>query len=303
MTQIVPLLWELQAMYGSLDREGFVKTSLPGVRLFWATKPIKRAPLFVEAGIVMIFQGHNIGYLDNRAFRYDSNNYLVLTMPIAFECETHASPDKPLLGLFIDLDKPVLHELVALVGKHRVLPQLETSLGLRAVEPVALDRGMAEAAERLLSCLRSPLDSDVLGPSLVREIIYRALLGQHGYALYALTQDNCHCARIAKALARIHREYTKPLTVESLALEARMSVSAFHRAFKQITGSSPLQYLKKMRLNKAKNLIAHGGIRVGQAAHQVGYESVSQFSREFKRYFKVPPKEASNIQYTYISAI
>jgi len=267
------------------------------VRFFWATEPVPRTPLLYQAGIIIIGQGHKIGYLGDEMFRYDEDNYLVLSVPIPFECETHASLENPLLGIFIDIDVPRLHELVALVGKHLPAGHFDPSSVPRGIEPVALDPDMLDATERLLKCLRSPLDSEALGLSRVNEIVYRVLLGKHGRALYALTQHNTHYTRVAKALVQIHGAYAKPLTVESLAREAGMSVSAFHRAFKQVTGDSPLQYLKKVRLNKAKELIIREGARAGVAANQVGYESASQFSREFKRYFKIAPVEAKSIGY------
>ena len=300
MSRIVPLLSELQKTYGFSEGRGFVNTCLPGVRFFWANEPVPRTPLLYEAGIIIIGQGHKIGYLGDEVFRYDEDNYLVLSVPIPFECETHASLENPLLGIFIDIDVPRLHELVALVGKHLPAGPIDPSSVPRGIEPVALDPDMLDATERLLKCLRSPLDSEVLGRSQVNEIVYRVLLGRHGRALYALTQHNTHYSRVAKALFQIHGAYAKPLTVKALAMEAGMSVSAFHRAFKQVTGDSPIQHLKKVRLNKAKELIIREGARVGVAANQVGYESASQFSREFKRYFKVAPVEAKSIGYAYL---
>lgn len=300
MTQIVPLLSELQNIYSFSDGSGFVETSLPGVRFFWATEPVDRAPMLYEAGIIIIGQGHKIGYLGDEVFRYDENNYLVVSVPLPFECETHASPDNPLLGIFIDVDVSTLHELVALVRKHASPKHFNTSSVSRGVEPVALDGDMLDATERLLRCLRTPLESEALGRSLVNEITYRALLGKHGSALYSLTQHDSHYARIAKVLTSIHQDYMKPLTVEMLAENSNMSVSSFHRTFKQVTGESPLQYLKKIRLTKAKSLIINDGIRAGKAANLVGYESASQFSREFKRYFKVAPTEARESGYAFI---
>lgn len=301
MGKIVPLLGQLRDVYSFAEGMGFVETSLPGVRFFWATEPVARTPLLYEAGIIIIGQGHKIGYLGEELFRYDENNYLIVSVPIPFECETHASLDNPLLGIFIDIDVSALHELVALVGKHLALRRFDLASVSRGIEPVALDPEMLDATERLLKCLRSPLESEALGRPLVNEITYRALLGKHGPVLYALTQHNSHYARVAKVLTRMHRDYGNPLNSEILAEEAGMSVSAFHRAFKQVTGDSPLQYLKKVRLNKAKSLIINEGVRASVAAARVGYESAPQFSREFKRYFKVPPSQARSIGYASIA--
>jgi len=291
----IPFLQKLQTIYGFSGEAGFAKTNLPNVRFFWTAEPLTRTPLIYEAGIVFVIQGCKIGYHNSHMFRYDVNNYMVLTVPIPFECEAHASPDNALVEMFVDIDKSTLHELTALVEKHRPLQEPNKPSARHVIEPIALDVEMAEATKRLLMCLRSPLESEVLGPPLVREVIYRALLGERGKALYELTQHNYHCTRVARALTRIHSDYADPLSVELLAEDARMSVSAFHRAFKQSTADSPLQYLKKIRLNKAKSLIMHEDISVGQAAQQVGYESASQFSREFKRYFQVAPIELRKV--------
>jgi AraC-like DNA-binding protein len=157
---------------------------------------------------------------------------------------------------------------------------------------------MIDATSRLLTCLRDPLDAKVLGSAAVHEIVYRVLRGEKGRVLYNLTQHQTPYAAVARALERIHNEYRESLTVDSLAQENAMSVSSFHRAFKRVTGDSPLQYLKKIRLDKAKGLLVHDKMRVNNVAYEVGYESPSQFSREFKRYFKVPPSEAHTIAYT-----
>ena len=295
-------LQALQEQYGFPAEQGFVTTNIPGVRFFWATRTVERTPLLYSAGIVIIGQGYKIGYLGDRVFRYDPNNYLILGVPLPFECETHATLEEPLLGIFVDIDLGILHELVAIIAADLPALELESNIIPRSVEPVELDSEMRDATERLLQCLISPLDSKALGRSLVREILYRILLGQHGPSLYALTHHHGYYARIAKALDRIHRDFATPLTVEILAEEAHISVSAFHRTFKQVTEDSPLQYLKKVRLNKAKSMIVHEGIPANVAATRVGYESASQFSREFKRYFNVAPSKAGKIGYAQMKS-
>ena len=296
---------QLQALrdyYGFPAEQGFVKTAIPGVRFFWATQAVERTPILYSSGIVIIGQGYKIGYLGDRIFRYDQNNYLILGVPLPFECETYATPEEPLLGIFLDIDLGILHELMAAVAGDIPSFDIGSEAVPRGVEPVELNEEIRDATERLLRCLTSPMDCKALGRSLVREIIYRILQGQHGQSLYALTHHHGYYARITKALDRIHRDYATPLTVEALAEETHISVSAFHRAFKQVTEDSPLQYLKKVRLNKAKSLIVYEGIQASVAASRVGYESASQFSREFKRYFKVLPSKAAEIGYAQIGS-
>lgn len=298
MQPIAELMQALYRLYGMPEDNGVVDTPLPGVRFFWATQPGARCPLLYNAGIIIIGQGHKTGYLGDRVFTYGDGDYLVVGVPMPFECETHASPEKPLLGIFIGIDSAVLHEVVALVSKHnRPMPAEPTAIP-SGIEPVGLEPDMGAASGRLLTCLQSAMDCEALGPGLVKEILYRAVLGGHGCALYALTQHDSVYARVAKALRAIHRSYAMPLSVEDLAKEAGMSVSAFHRAFKQVTSDSPLQYVKKIRLNTAMRLILHDGLRSSVAAQRVGYESAPQFSRDFKRYFHIAPTEARATGYT-----
>lgn len=147
------------------------------------------------------------------------------------------------------------------------------------------------AAERLLDVLEHPLDARILGKQIIREILYHILVGSCGAALLALVSRQTHFSLISRVLRRIETQYTENLSVDQLAAEANMSVSAFHHNFKSVTSTSPLQYLKSYRLHKARMLILHDGIKASTAAIRVGYESASQFSREFKRYFGVTPGE------------
>ena len=161
----------------------------------------------------------------------------------------------------------------------------------RGISSTPMSEELGGAVIRLLDCLKSPLDSRILGRQTVREIVYRVLQGEQGGALRALASRDDHFARIARALRHIHSDFTKPFTVEELARKAGMSVAAFHHYFKLVTTSSPLQYLNRIRLDHAKRLMAHDGYNASTAARAVGYDSPSQFSREFKRLFGATPVE------------
>jgi AraC-like DNA-binding protein len=289
VSRLLAAIETLNERYGMAEREGWIPTEVEGVTLFRRTCPVPREPLFYEAGIVIIAQGHKVGYLDGRSFRYDAETYLVISVPLSIECETFASPEAPLLGLYVDVDAVTLAELNDTLQATGSAPRFDPARVPRGIEPAALSGELTEAARRLLLALHSPVDAAVLGPALRREILYRALLGPHGPALMALTEHQTPYARVARVLASIHRDCAASHTVDALARDAGMSASAFHRAFKQATGDTPLQYLKKTRLNQARRLIEGGGMRVSEAAFQVGYESPSQFSREFKRYFATAP--------------
>lgn len=152
-----------------------------------------------------------------------------------------------------------------------------------------LDRPLGDAVLRLLEALASPSDGQILGPSIVREICYRVLTGPQGDVIRVALTHQHHFGRIAKALRRIHSDYRNNLDVEMLAREAGMSSAAFHSHFKAVTATSPMQYVKATRLHHARLLMAQDGLNVSAAAAHVGYESASQFSREFKRLFGVSP--------------
>lgn len=270
---------------------GFTESALPGVRFFKAQQTIPRCPLIYDPGICIVAQGHKIGYLGGKSFPYDADNYLVTSVTMPFECETIATPEKPLLGLYIDIDLPLLHELIAKLGQnHELAVHGDNELPL-GVGPAPLETEMTDAIARLLKCLQSQTETQVLGPALLREILFRALSGKQAHVLYALAAHNSHFARVARALKLIQHDYADNLDIERLAQQAHMSASAFHRAFKEVTSDSPLQYLKKIRLSKARDHILQDGLKAYVAADKVGYESASQFSREFKRYFGQSPAE------------
>ena len=300
MSSLIPLLRELHRQHHASAKSGAVATGVPGVNFFWATETLPKTPLLYSASIVIIGQGHKVGYMGDRKFRYDRDTYLLLGVPVPFECETFATPEEPLLGISIQIDVTTLHELVSRFSARLHLENDDATGGTHTgVEPVPMSEDMIDAASRLIKCLRDPIDSKVLGGAAANEIIYRVLRGEKGRVLYDLTRHQTPYAAVARSLERIHAEYRSSLTIEELARENAMSVSSFHRAFKKVTGDSPLQYLKKIRLDKARGLLVHTGMRVNNVAFEVGYESSSQFSREFKRYFKVPPSEAHTIAYSY----
>ncbi|WP_075183074.1 AraC family transcriptional regulator [Pantoea sp. 1.19] len=262
--------------------------AVPDLRLLYASQPSGRTPVMYQPGIVILFQGHKTGYLSNRVFHYNAHAYLMLTVPLPFECETFASPQEPLVGLSLRVDALRLQELLMAMDADGDLPAPPDNHGIHAA---LLTESILCAAERLLDVLATPRDARVLGPQIVREILYYVLTGPCGGALLALANRQTQVSQIARALRRIEQHFAEHLSVERLAAEVNMSVSAFHHNFKAVTSTSPLQYLKSYRLHQARGLLAQEGIRASTAAMRVGYESASQFSREFKRYFGITPGE------------
>ena len=269
--------------------EGFLQTVLPDVRLMHSRGTYPPTPVVYEPSIVIIAQGYKRAQLGGSTYVYDSRNYLVLSVPLPFDCETVGTATKPMLALAIRVSPVAVAELLL----EWDTPWPPTSFLPRGIASAPLTLELTDAALRLAKCLPSPVESRVLGPAIIREIIYRVLCDKPGDALRALATPRSNFSQIARSLRRIHSDYHQHLDVASLAHEASMSVSTFHANFKAVTSKSPLQYLQTIRLHKAQALII-GGAPIAEAAHQVGYESPSQFSREFKRLFGGTPKEIAN---------
>ncbi|MDY6905473.1 MAG: AraC family transcriptional regulator [Thermodesulfobacteriota bacterium] len=290
MTRISKQMDKLINSFPPIDN-GLFESRLKGVRLFKETQHLPRRPMVYDPGICIVLQGHKIGYLGGRKFRYDASHYLVTTVTMPFECEVFASPESPLCGLFIDIDMTQLHDLIGRLGLREEVDNTAEKGRHQGIGPAVMDADMADAIHRLIRCLHSEAESGILGPGLVREILYRALCGTQAPVLYALAMHNGTFSQVARALKVMQTDCTAKLDVEQLASTARMSTSAFHRAFKEITSDSPMQYLKKIRLTKARDLMVQERMKAYIAADRVGYESTSQFSREFKRYFGQSPAE------------
>lgn len=271
--------------------EGLNKSRLDGVSLFKVCQYVPRKPVMLEPGICIVAQGKKVGYLGDKVFQYDDTNYLVTSVPIPFECETFAALDKPLLGIYIKINLRQLHNLISQMSPGIEIMNTKTKELPRGIGPAFLDEDIKVATVRLLKCLNSETESRILGPGLVWEVLFRALGGGQAPLLYALAMHNGLFFQVATALQLIHKHYSDKLDVKRLADTAHMSESAFHKAFKEVTSDTPMQYLKKFRLTRARDFIVQEKMKSYIAANKVGYESSSQFSREFKRYFGITPSD------------
>lgn len=276
-------------MHRLAHKEGFNDTSIKGVRIYKASQYQPRQPLCYEQGAIIVGQGTKRVFLGSKVYEYNPDNYLVLSVPLPAECETEASRDTPMLSLAVDFEIGVLNRIITQMDQHLDTVRLERKENHTGLFVSRTTPEIRNAALRLLQALQSPVESAVIGPGIVHELIFRIISGENASSLYALAIQNTNLARVDKALKLIHGSYRDPLEVGKLAGLVNMSPSAFHRAFKEVTSSSPIQYLKKIRLDKARNLLSERGVRVNEAAMEVGYESVTQFSREFKRYFGNSP--------------
>ncbi|MBU1221572.1 AraC family transcriptional regulator [Myxococcota bacterium] len=263
---------------------------IDGVSLFRIEHSFSRTPYSYNAGIIMLAQGEKQVYLEDQMYTYNSSRYLVLPVPLPAACEGITKEGQPLLGLTITIDLMEIGEILLGAGG---IPAPGESLP-RGIYSAAMNETIMEATIRLLKAISHPTDRSVLGPMIKKEIIYRVLQGENGEILQALAHRNRRFFQIARILQKIHESYKTSFSMEDLAKESDMGNSTFHSSFKAVTGTSPLQYIKNVRLHKARSLMIYDGLNAAGAALEVGYESPSQFSREYKRLFGTPPaKDAS----------
>lgn len=267
---------------------GIANTALDGVRLLKIDKYHKVTPNMYQQSIVFILQGSKIGHVNKHQLVYDQEHCLIVATPYPIACETFASQDEPLIGLYIDLDKKVLTQLVEEItelGK----PDWSAPNDSIGVSSCRLSPKMDGCINRLAETLLCPKAAKILGPQILREFYYHQLTGPEGYLLYNSCLQESAISQVSSVIHYIQTHYEEHLSINDLAAMAGMSISVFHRVFKQVVTDPPLQYIKKVRLNKAKSHIVQEGMTASAAAFKVGYESPTQFSREFKRYFGTPP--------------
>jgi AraC-like DNA-binding protein len=285
-------------MVALIDRlapsEGATLSAMDGVTFMRVNRPTPRKPVLYEPCIVIVCSGCKRGYLGGQAFDYNAQQFLVLSVPLPFEGETvAASVEEPMLAVSIRINLQTAAELML---------ALEQSGATIAAEPKGImsspmDDNLADAVLRLLDALASPVEAQLLAPGLMREVLYRVLAGSLGGALRAALAHQSHFGKIGKALRRIHADVGDQVDVATLASEAGMSMAAFHANFKAVTQTSPIQYLKSTRLHKARLMMVQDGLSAATASAKVGYESSSQFSREFKRFFgRTPAEEAREMR-------
>jgi AraC-like DNA-binding protein len=270
--------------------EGYTATALDDVRLTRAHSSSTKTPVISDPCIAIVLQGRKRAYFGNDVLHFDNDHYLVVAVPMPFTSATEASLEEPFLGLSIRVDRSTLADLVFAIDQE----DSEVAAMPKGMMTTRMDQRLRDTVLRLLETLTSPLEARVLGPAIVREICYRVLIGEQGAAMRAALTSQGQFGRIAKALRRIHADYSADIDVGILAAEASMSVPAFHVHFKSVTHCTPIQYVKSARLHQARLLMARSDMTAQAAAAQVGYESPSQFSREFKRFFGRSPGEEAN---------
>ena len=268
--------------------DGLHDTHLHSVKIFKTATYEPKSPLIYDVCLILVLQGKKIANLASNRFTFDCDNYLVVPTTLPLECETYATKEEPFMSLIISLDRVMMKEIITLLSK-RTYVQNRSSVGIFSDN---VTEQIEVSTEKLLDILESQEESSILGEGILKELFYRIAIGQNAKVLHKMFLEENKESKIAKALKHIHDNYNTSLDMDSLARICDMSVSSFHNHFKKITSHTPLQYIKKIRLTKAKDLLVKHDYKVVDVADELGYDNPSHFSRDFKSYFGFSPKEA-----------
>ena len=261
-------------------------TSMPSLSLMHAVHLSEPLEAVYKPSICVVAQGAKMAMLAGKSYRYDPSSYLVISVELPIIGRIiEASPDEPFLSLKLSFDNDAILDIV----KESNRPVAAASETVRGITVNQTSHALLDALIRLMHLLDSPEDIPVLSPLVIREILYRVLEGEQGALLRPFVVAGSHSNNIAQAIRRINRQFDQPLVIEQIANTVNMSASAFHKHFKRVTTMSPLQYQKTVRLQEARRLMLSETVPASEAAFRVGYESPSQFSREYARMYGRPP--------------
>ncbi|MEP9355919.1 AraC family transcriptional regulator [Xanthobacter sp. KR7-65] len=261
---------------------GYNPTRIPSVRILRSEAALHDVPVLYRPGAVFVLQGRKQGVLDGTVYRYDEEHYLAVSVPVPFRMESAGSPKRPLLAVYVEFDMALAAEIASAVADQQPDGQ---RVKARSLVSSRMTSEIADVVRRLLGILQEPLDTAVLGDAILRELHYRVFIGPQGGAMVAALRRQGIAGRIIQSLVRLRESYNSSFSVAALARDAGMSVPSYHAHFKALTGSSPIQYVKAMRLHEARLMIARQYKSIAEVAASVGYVSQAQFSRDFKRHF------------------
>lgn len=276
-----------------IQEDGQHPTGIEGLCLLRVSKPTPPMPVVYSPRLFVVAQGKKDVIAGSHINECNAFQYLLLTVPLPIQGKiTQASKQKPFLAMNIELDMAMVAEVLQQMNPQDTVGHNEKWHASRGFQANPLDKELIDALRRLLDALSNTERARILGTMVLREIFYLLLCRKEGEILRAFVQQDRHGFRIAQVLDYIQVNLHLPLSVETLADMANMSQSSFHEHFKTVTNTSPQQYIKSMRLDRARRQLVEQGLSVSEAAYGVGYASTSQFSREFKRLFGVSPREA-----------
>lgn len=262
-------------------------TPIPNLKFYRREGPTRPDRCMVEPSVSLVIQGTKRALLGDDVYAYNIDRFLITSLDLPSMMHiVEASPDKPYLGLMLKLDLRVLSEVMLQSGVSPPagLPPSERGMFLGETTPALL-----EGFSRLVNLLDEPSAVPVLAPLIEREIYYRLLTSDQCARLWQIASVGSQSHRIARAVEWLRANYAQPLRIETLANQVQMSPSTFHQHFRNLTSMSPLQYQKWLRLNEARRLMLSENHDVSTTAFLVGYESPSQFSREYSRFFGSAP--------------
>ena len=266
--------------------DGYFDTLVPGMAFARSSSSSHMVGNIADPILGIIVQGSKRVMLGDEIYNYRAGQHIVVSVDLPLcGAVIEATPAKPYLGFKLSLDRTLLCELLPLSRLAGAPPQPSG----RGIFTSGADPRLLESVQRLVRLLDTPEDIPALAPLIIREIHYLLLNGDQGEAVRQMAVNGSPMHRIADVLRTLREDFAKPLSVPALAEQARMSPSTFHQHFKQVTSLSPLQYQKQLRLVEARRLMLSGHLKAESASYTVGYESPSQFSREYARLFGAPP--------------
>jgi AraC-like DNA-binding protein len=266
--------------------DGSHETSIPGVNCLKFSVSNTKIPDIYSPSLCVIVQGRKQVMLENDIYQYSPSEFLAVSVDLPLIGEViEATPDKPYLCLQIMIDRHQMSDLIAQTG-NTILADGPTGRGIFVGKVNIVTR---DAVLRLARLLETPKDIPILAPMILREIHYRMLNGEYGPSIAQMAIPGSHVQKIAHVIRHIRTDIAQPLRIKDLADSVEMSVSSFHYHFKAVTAMSPLQYCKRLRLTEARQIMLSEAADASSTAYRVGYESPSQFSREYARMFGSPP--------------
>jgi AraC-like DNA-binding protein len=269
-------------------------TAIPDLSLYRRDEPTDPMSIMYEPRICVIAQGAKRVLLGDDTYVYDEHHFLIASVDLPTVVQIiKASREKPYLGLVLKLNQREISQLM--VDSNLPLPRPQQSSRGMATGEVSLP--LLNAFQRLIDLLGEPKDIPILAPVIQREIVYRLLVGDQGVRLRQIASAGSQSQQIARAIDWLKDNFTRPLRIDELATQVNMSTSTFHHHFRALTAMSPLQYQKWLRLYEARRLMLTEHQDAATAGFQVGYESPSQFSREYSRLFGAPPlRDITNLR-------
>lgn len=271
-----------------LDADGQYETTLDEVIVAKITEPIARTSAILPPGLCLVGQGEKHIYVGDKTYVYDANTFLLgtINLPIYSELK-EASPEKPYYGMAILLNPSIVSDLLIEYEEFDVKAGAPLDGVITMVEAT---EALVSPIKRLLGIIGNPVDEKILGPNLLREIYYTLLKSENGAFLRNSAFKHGKAHQLAPIVHYLEKHILDDLSIDDLVSRFGMSASALHEHFKRVTSLPPMQYLKRLRLNNAHQLLLVGSA-VSEAAINSGYNSVTQFSREFKRQFGMSPSE------------